>query len=190
MNIIYCGNQTKYGTDIFEVMHMVQSANADLTALNEQFEIVAQKTVVVEGGMVEAPFGTPHAVVIDNTDTEVGAVVRVKGIDELKVDAQEDAGGKLDAFTEEKIKSVCDSDRQKSLSLMYNTMSAENKTRAEVYFNWHQQMLQVHYAQKDAIALAADAAAVDAVVAGFEEAFATLMANAPIAEVDLSSYIA
>lgn len=208
----FCSNDKsgKYGATVFLVDNIFQSSvEGAAEALATEHDHVVEKDIAPDN-----IWGCPSALVIDvafqefvypDPDPEnpeaplVGewvtkTVVRPKAEAEFLVDQKEVTIMSLERTTEERIKRVADTDRQNSLSIMYNNMSTTDKGRAKLYFDWHKSMLAKHYETKSAIIAAPDFATLDALVGtagpeAFTEVFAELMAAAPLAEVDLQSYI-
>jgi len=194
--MIYVSNDESktYGESVFVVEAIYPDAEVLLPGLQANYAHVVSADMPVDN-----IWGCPTALVIDtdgriegDPDTPV-AVVRPKGAAELLVDAKASAIPGLEATTQALIKSVADTDRQNSLSLIYNNMSTTDKARAKTYFDWHKSMLAKHYVLKTAIAAAVDAEALAALVGGTEGVcvaqYAELMAAAPYDVVDLASYI-
>lgn len=209
--MIYVSNDTSkmYGDTVFAVEAIYPDAEVLLPTLQANYALVLSADRVADN-----VFGCPSAVVID-TAVEVTVTpdpiivdgvevaqepftvfvtqLRPKGAAEFLVDAKARALPGLDATTQALIKSVADTDRQNSLSLMYNNMSTTDKARAKTYFDWHKSMLAKHYELKAAIAAAADDAALAALIGSETDVcvaqYAELMAAAPYDAVDLFSYI-
>ena len=193
MLITYCSNDSsaKYGSNI----HAVEAAMLpyeDMTAITERFAHVVPVDVD-ENGI----FGFPNALVID-TDCRLDdapdvpvTMVRPKGTQELLVDEKEAAVMRLSATTNALIKSIADTDRQNSITIMYNNMSTTDKARAKTYFDWHKNMLAKHSELKTAIAATATVEDLQTLQGADEFAahYAELIAAAPIGAVDLASYI-
>lgn len=187
MIITYCSNDAskKYGDSVFAVDCGVLPYE-DMTGLGARFAHVVPQDVDENSA-----FGCPSDLVIDISGES--PLVRVKAAAELLADKKSAAVAGLEATTETLIKSVADTDRQNSLSLMYNNMSTTDKGRAKTYFDWHKSMLSKHYATKALIAAATDDVALAAITGETslvcEAQFADLMAATPTDAVDLSSYI-
>lgn len=185
MNILYIGKVGKYGDGIAEIVNMVSDPSDDQIAAAETPAVVIDVRII--SGLVESPFGSPNAVVIDETGEE--PVIRPKGEAELLVDTKEQAVMVLNQSTEARILKVCDSGRQRSLSILYTNMSAEDKARVDVYTAWHKSMLALHYTIKASIAAAATVSDINTIIMDLDATFGDLEAAAPLADVELSSYV-
>lgn len=185
MNILYIGRNGKYGENIAEVINMIGNPTDDQIAAASAPAVAIDVNII--NGLVEVPFGSPNAVVIDGTGEEL--IVRPKGDAELLFDAKEQAVMELSQSTESRILKVCDDERQRSLSILYTSMSADDKARVDVYTAWHKSMLALHYTLKAGIEAATSVADVDAVIADLNASFGDLEAAAPLDDVELSSYV-
>ena len=179
MLITYCSNDNsaRYGANVFAV---------EVGLLPYEEVPAGYAHVVPQDVDPDSVFGCPAALVIED------GVVRAKGPAELLVDAIESALSVLEGTTNALIKSVADTDRQNSITIMYNNMSTTDKARAKTYFDWHKSMLARHYATKELIKAAAsveDIAALVGTGTAFSTQYTDLMEAAPYSAVDLESYI-
>jgi len=192
MKILYIGNHGKYDVGVFEVAQIIGNPTEAQIAEHvdgniDSYQIAVVIDVEVSGGMVTPPFGVTNGVVIDNNGES--PEVRPKNEAELLVDTKEILIHELKQRTREFIEGVCDDERQRSLSLMYNNMSTTDKGRAKLYFDWHKGMLAKHYATEGAIAAAASTEDAQAALETGISELVALTATAPLAETVLSSYI-
>lgn len=178
MLITYCSNDNsaRYGANVFAV---------EVGLLPYEEVPAGYAHVVPQDVDPDSVFGCPAALVIED------GVVRAKGPAELLVDEKEAAVMRLSITTNALIKSVADTDRQNSITIMYNNMSTTDKARAKTYFDWHKSMLAKHSELKTAIAATATVEDLQTLQGADEFAahYAELIAAAPIGAVDLASYI-
>lgn len=182
---------TYYAKKIAEGVYQVTGLSPDTSvtaAALEAADVTYNTDIPVVGSGLQEPYGQPDMLILV-ADEEGVLHLQEKTVEVKLIETKSVVSDKLSAYTSELIYGVCDEEKQRSLSLLYNNMSTVDKSKAKLYFTWHKDMLAKHNQIKQLIADATTQVELEAIEASFETEYEELMASVPYDSLDLSAYI-
>ena len=181
MMIYYVANNTvEYSSGVYPVLSaLLPHQNVTQETLEGQYDLV-----IATDTLSQSIAGYPNKLVIDTT-AEVSVTVREKNELEYTADAMISKISELKTYSYELITSVADEDKQRSLSLIYPSMSAPQIIDYDIYQAWHSDVLSVYFATKTLIIACTSRTELDNIV--FDTEFSTEISGKP--DISLSTFV-